>query len=198
MTVLRVRSCLPPSLPSVAKRSRPRESRSPGLLGYRGDVHSGEEVSLQAAVDLVRAERDDALGCGGARSPRAGPRRRGRRGPASSRRSSRRPAALAFEVRTRTPQLPGDQGGDLGAAQPRAERQRLDRGVSRPRASAGRRRLPAPSAVLVPAGCPHQVERRRVGRARRPGAGCLRGGGEILTVTLNVGRHVATGILRSG
>ena len=78
---------------------------------------------------------------------------------------------FVFEVRTRTPQLAGarrrrdvapDQGGDLGAAQAGAERQRHDRGVA---AAAGRRRrgrLPPPSAALGPAGRPHQVERRRV------------------------------------
>ena len=100
------------------------------------------------------------------------------KGPASSRRSSRRPEALLFEARTRTSSCPAravgvmspqDEAGDLGPAQPGAERQRHDRGIAPAAARGRRRRLPPPAAALGPSGRPHQIERRRVGRARRPG-----------------------------
>lgn len=110
----------------------------------------------------MRAERDDAVGRGG--------RHRGAQrvagageGLASRRRSSR------LDERTRTRRLAGgarrrrdvvpDQGGDLGAAQPGAERQRHDRGVA---PSAGRRCrgcLPPPAAPLGQRGRPHQLDR---------------------------------------
>ena len=100
--------------------------------------------------------------------------------PTSRRRSSRRPATLAFEVRTRTRSCPAarrrldvvpDQAGDLGPAQPGAERQGDDRGIT---PSAGRGcggRLLSPSAALGPAGRLQQLERGGVvqsdGLARR-------------------------------
>ena len=125
----------------------------------------------------TRSAAPDSLAARSASTARA-------KGPASSRRSSRRPSVFVFEARTRTRSCPAHavgvmssqtRGGDLGAAQPRAERQRHDRGVAPPAGRGGGGRLPPPAAALGPPGRPHQVGAPSRSRARRSGAPPPRG-----------------------
>ena len=150
----------------------PRRTSSeaqPAASGVRRDALEAERggQDLDAAVDLVRAERDDAFGRGGLL-------RRAQRLDGAGEVAGEQPQVLAAAVGVglrgahADPQLPGarrrrdvapDQGGDLGAAQPRTERQRHDRGVAPPAGLGGRRRLPPPPAALGLGGRPHQLDR---------------------------------------
>ena len=105
---------------------------------------------LDAAVDLVRAQRDDAVGRGGLLS-RA--QRVDGAGEGTGEQAQVLAAARGVSLRGAhaDPQLPGarrrrdvvpDEARDLGPAQPGAERQGHDRGVA-PAAGRGGRRRPA-------------------------------------------------------
>ena len=126
---------------------------------------------LDAAVDLVRAERDAAAaGAVGVRSPSTA----WAKAPTSKRMSSRRPPALVFEARTRTRSCPA---GAVGVMSPQtrlaiserrspAQNARATIAASRrPAGRGGRRRFPPTAAALGPAGRLHQCERRSLDRS---------------------------------
>ena len=165
---------------SAASPRRPECDETPSRPSASGQ-------DLQAAVDLVRAERDDALGRGGLLG-------RAQVLDGADEGTGEQPQVLAPAVGVglrgphADPQLPAarrrrdvapDQGGDLGAAQAGAERQRHDRGVAPAAGCGSRGRLPPPAAALGPPGRPHQVERGRVVQGGGL-AGRRRGDGGVL------------------
>ena len=142
--------------------------------------HVGQ--NLDAAVDLVRAERDDAVGRGGllrraqrvdgagegdrraGAGPRGGPRRwpsRPARGHATD------PARPVCVMSSQTRAAISDRRNPAQNASAMIAASR------RPRAAAGCGRLPPPPAALGPAGSSHHVERGGLAGRRRGHGGVL-------------------------
>ncbi len=142
--------------------------------------HVGQ--NLDAAVDLVRAERDDAVGRGGllrraqrvdgagegdrraGAGPRGGPRRwpsRPARGHATD------PARPVCVMSSQTRAAISDRRNPAQNASATIAASR------RPRAAAGCGRLPPPPAALGPAGSSHHVERGGLAGRRRGHSGVL-------------------------
>ena len=151
----------------VARRPRRPECDDNPLEADRG----GQD--LDATVDLVRAERDDAIGRGGLlrRAQRVDSACEGASEQPEV--SSRRPEALAFEARTRAPiNCPARAVGVMSSQtrlaisdrrSPAQKRQRHDRGGAAARAS-GSPRTPAATGAR---GFPPLGRRGKIYRALR-------------------------------